>query len=46
MGALMLSRFDGTHPRSIPLAELRYDEMLLPLRPVAGNTTIYSRIGS
>jgi hypothetical protein len=30
--ALMLSRLDGTHERSIAPVELRYDEMLLPLR--------------
>jgi hypothetical protein len=46
MGALMLSRFDGTHERSIALAEPRHDEMLLPLRLVAGHTTEHSRIGT
>jgi hypothetical protein len=44
--ALMLNRLDGTYKRSIALVELRHDEMLLPLRPVAGHTTQYSRIGT
>jgi hypothetical protein len=42
----MLSRLDGTHERGIALVALRYDEMLLPLRPVAGHTTKHSRIGT
>jgi hypothetical protein len=42
----MLSRLDGTHKRSIALIELRYDEMLLPQRLVAGHTTKHSRIGT
>jgi hypothetical protein len=33
----MLSRLDGMHERSIALVELRYDEMLLPQRLVAGH---------
>ena len=44
--ALMLSRLDGTHERRIALVELRHDEMLLPLRRVAGHTTQHSRIGT
>jgi hypothetical protein len=42
----MLSRLDGTHERSIALVGLRYDEMLLPQRLVAGHTTKHSRIGT
>jgi hypothetical protein len=42
----MLSRLDGTHERRIALVELRHDEMLLPLRPVAGHTTKHSLIGT
>ena len=40
----MLSWLDGTHERSIALVELRYNEMLLPLRPVAGHTIPHCRI--
>jgi hypothetical protein len=46
MGALMLSRLDGTYERSIALVELRRDERLLPLRPVAGHTTQHTCIGT
>jgi len=46
MRALMPSRLDGTHERSIAPVKLRYDEMLLPLRPVAGHTTRYGHIGT
>ena len=46
MRALMLSRLDDMHERSIAPVKLRYDEMLLPLRPVAGHTTKYSHIGT
>ena len=42
----MRSRLDGTHERSIALVELRYDEMLLPLRSAAGHTTEHSHIGT
>ena len=35
--ALMLSRLDGTHERSIALVELRHDKGLLPLRSAAGS---------
>ena len=42
----MLSRLDDSHERSIALVELRYDEMLLPLRSAAGHTTQHSRIGT
>jgi hypothetical protein len=42
----MLSRLDGTHERSIAPVQLRYDEMLLLLRPVAGRTTKYGHIGT
>jgi len=42
----MLSRLDGTYERSIALVGLRYDEMLLPQRLVAGRTTKHSRIGT
>jgi hypothetical protein len=42
----MLSRLDGTHKRSIASVELCYNEMLLPLRPVAGHTTKHSHIGT
>jgi hypothetical protein len=42
----MLSRIDGTHERSIALVEPRRDEMLLPLRLVAGHTTEYRHIGT
>ena len=42
----MLSRLDGTHEQSIALVEPRYDEMLLPPRPMAGHTTTHSRIGT
>jgi hypothetical protein len=34
MGALMLSRLDGTHERSIAPVELCHNEVLLLLRPV------------
>jgi hypothetical protein len=34
------------HERSIVFVEPRYDEMLLPLRLVAGHTTQHSRIGT
>jgi hypothetical protein len=44
--ALMLSKLDGTHEWSIALVDLRYDEMLLPLRPVAGHTTKHGHIGT
>ncbi|KAH7108873.1 hypothetical protein B0J11DRAFT_602078 [Dendryphion nanum] len=44
--ALMLSRLDGTPQRSICLAELRHDEMLLPLRSAAGHTTKHGHIGT
>ncbi|KAH8621946.1 hypothetical protein IG631_23341 [Alternaria alternata] len=37
--ALLLSRLNGMHERSIALVELRYDEMLLPQRLVVGHTT-------
>jgi hypothetical protein len=40
----MFSRLDGTHERSIAPVELRHDEVLLPLRPVAGHATKYGRI--
>lgn len=46
MGALMLSRLDGTHERSIAPVELCHNEMLLPPRPVAGHTTGYGHIGT
>jgi hypothetical protein len=46
MGALMLSRLDGTHERNIALVEPRRDERLLPLRPAAGHTTQHSHIGT
>jgi hypothetical protein len=46
VGALMLSKLDGTHERSIAPVELRHDEVLLPLRPVAGHTTEYGHIGT
>jgi hypothetical protein len=46
MRALMLSRLNGTHNRSIAAVQLRYNEMLLPLRPVAGRTTKYGHIGT
>jgi hypothetical protein len=46
MGALVLSRLDGTHERSIAPVGLCHDEVLLPLRPVAGHTTLHSRIGT
>jgi hypothetical protein len=39
----MLSRVDGTHEWSIAPVELRHDEVLLPLRPVAGHTREYIR---
>lgn len=42
----MLSRLDGTHELSSALVEPRRDEMLLPLRPVAGHTTEYGHIGT
>ena len=42
----MLSRIDGTHERSIALVKPRRDEMLLPLRLVAGHTTEYGHIGT
>ena len=40
----MLSRHDDSHERSIAPVELHYNEMLLPLRPVAGHTTLYCYI--
>ena len=40
----MLSRLDDSHERSIAPVELHYDEMLLPLRPVAGHTTPHCHI--
>jgi hypothetical protein len=46
MRALMLIRLDSTHEQSIAPVQLRYDEMLLPLRPVAGHTTRYGHIGT
>jgi hypothetical protein len=42
----MLSKLDGTHERSIALVDLRRNEMLLPLRPVAGHTTKHGYIGT
>jgi hypothetical protein len=42
----MLSRLNGTHERSIALVEPRHDEMLLPLRLVAGHTTEHGHIGT
>jgi hypothetical protein len=42
----MLSRLDGTHERSIAPVELRYDEVLLPLRSVAGHTPEYGHKGT
>jgi hypothetical protein len=45
MRALMLSRLDGTHERSIALVEPRWDEML-PLRPVASHTAKHGHIGT
>ena len=42
----MLSRLDDSHERSIALVELRRDEMLLLLRPVAGHTTHHGYIGT
>ena len=46
MGALVLSRLDGTHERSIAPVELRHAEVLLPLRLVGGHTTEYGHIGT
>jgi hypothetical protein len=46
MGALVLSRLDGTHEQSIASVELCHNEVLLPLRPVAGHTTGYGHIGT
>jgi hypothetical protein len=40
----MLSRLDDSHERSIAPVELHYNEMLLPLRPVAGHTTPHCHI--
>ena len=42
----MLSRVDDLHERSIAIVELRYNKMLLPLRPVAGHTTHHGHIGT
>ena len=42
----MLSKLDGTHERSIAPVELCHDEVLLPLRPVAGQITEYDHIGT
>jgi hypothetical protein len=42
----MLSKLDDTHERSIAPVKLRYDEMLLPLLPVAGHTTKHGHIGT
>jgi len=45
-GALMLSELDGTHEWSIAPVRLRYDGMLLLLRPVAGHSTHHGYIGT
>jgi hypothetical protein len=42
----MPSKLGGTHERSIALVDLRRDEMLLPLRLVAGHTTKHGHIGT
>ncbi|KAH8621950.1 hypothetical protein IG631_23345 [Alternaria alternata] len=44
--ALMLSRLDDSHERSIAPIELRRDELLLPLRLMAGHTTHHGHIGT
>lgn len=46
MGALMLSRLDDSHERSIALVELVATKLLLPLCPVAGHTTHHGHIGT
>ena len=42
----MLSRPDGTHEWSIAPVELCHNEVLLPLRPVAGHITEHDHIGT
>jgi len=44
--ALMPSRLNGPHERSIALVELRHDEMSLPLRLVVGHTIQHGHIGT